>query len=95
MTVVVTGANSAAGRAILRRAGPPLEIVAAVRSDGAARALGPLGILVERPGCTYEEANVAPARAVVAAAQRSGVPRLVLTSAVGADPAATNRYWRS
>lgn len=130
MTVVITGANSAAGRAIVRRAAreiPPRAIVAAVRSDGAARALGPLsgaasrvarisyadpatlesafrgaaavihlaGILVERAGSTYEEANVATARAVVAAAQRSGVPRLVLASAVGADPAATNRYWRS
>jgi NADH dehydrogenase len=130
LTVVITGANSAAGRAILRRAAletPPLGIVAAVRSDGAARALGPLagaatrvarityadpatlgaafrgaaavihlaGILVERPGSSYEEANVATARSVVAAAKRSGVPRLVLASAVGADPAATNRYWRS
>ena len=130
MTVVVTGANSAAGRAILRRAArrtPPLGIVAAVRSEGAARTLGPLsgaarrvarisyadpasleaafrgaavvihlaGILVERPGSTYEEANVATARAVVGAARRTGVPRLVLASAVGADPAATNRYWRS
>ena len=128
--IVVTGANSAAGRAILRHAAreiPPRGIVAAVRSDGAARALGPLsgaasrvarisyadpatlecafrgaaavihlaGILVERPGSTYEDANVATARAVVAAAKRSGVPRLVLASAVGADPAATNRYWRS
>jgi NADH dehydrogenase len=130
LTVVITGANSAAGRAILRRAAretPPREIVAAVRSDGAARALGPLpggasrvarisyadpatleaafreaaavihlaGILVERPGSTYEEANVATARGVVAAAKRSGVPRLVLASAVGADPGAANRYWRS
>jgi uncharacterized protein YbjT (DUF2867 family) len=130
LTVVITGANSAAGRAILRRAAretPPRGIVAAVRSDGAARALGPLpgsgsrvarvsyadpatleaafrgaaavihlaGILVERPGSTYEEANVETARGVVAAARRSGVPRLVLASAVGADPAATNRYWRS
>jgi uncharacterized protein YbjT (DUF2867 family) len=130
LTVVITGANSSAGRAILRRAPretPPLGIVAAVRSDGAARALGPLsdaasrvvrisyadpasleaafrgaaavihlaGILVERPGSTYEEANVATTRRVVAAAKRSGVPRLVLASAVGADPAATNRYWRS
>jgi uncharacterized protein YbjT (DUF2867 family) len=127
LTVVVTGANAAAGLAILRRAAreyPPLVIVAAVRSDGAARALGSLasrvarisyadpasleaafrgaaavihlaGILVERPGSTYEQANAATARAVVAAARRSGVSRLVLASAVGADPAATNRYWRS
>jgi uncharacterized protein YbjT (DUF2867 family) len=130
LTVVITGANSAAGRAMLRHAGretPPLGIVAAVRSEGAARALGPLsgaasrvariayadpatlesafrgaaavihlaGILVERPGSTYEEANVVTTRAVVTAAKRSGVPRLVLASAVGADPTATNRYWRS
>jgi NADH dehydrogenase len=130
LTLVIAGANSAAGRAILRRAAgetPPLGIVAAVRSDGAARALGPhgsaasrvarisyadpatlesafrgaaavihlAGILVERPGSTYEEANIATVRSVVAAAKRSGVPRLVLASAVGADPAATNGYWRS
>jgi NADH dehydrogenase len=130
LTVVVTAANSAAGRAILRRAPrqtPSLRLIAAVRSDGAVRALGPLagaasrvariayadpagletafrgaaavihlaGILVERPGSSYEEANVATTRGVVAAAKRSGVARLVLASAVGADPAAANRYWRS
>jgi uncharacterized protein YbjT (DUF2867 family) len=130
LTVVITGANSAAGQAILRRGllePPPFEIVAAVRSEQAAGVLGPLsraagrvvriayadpasleaafrgaaavihlaGVLVERPGSTFEEANATTTRRVVAAARRSGALRLVLASAIGADPAATNRYWRS
>lgn len=130
MTVAITGANSAAGRAILRRAAcdaAPVEIVAAIRSERAARALGGLagaasrvarisyadpasleaafrgasavihlaGVLVERPGSTYEEANLATTRAVAEAAGRSGVRHLVLASAIGADPASANRYWRT
>jgi NADH dehydrogenase len=127
VAVAITGANSAAGRAILRRAAcdaAPLEIVAAVRSERAARALAGAasrvarisygdpasleaafrgtsavihlaGILVERPGSTYEEANLATTRAVAEAAARGGVRHLVLASAVGADPASANRYWRT
>jgi NADH dehydrogenase len=127
VTVAITGANSAAGRAILRRAAcdaAPIEIVAAVRSERAARTLGGAasrvacisyadpasleaafrgasavihlaGILVERPGSSYEEANLATTRAVAEAAARSGVRHLVLASAVGADPASANRYWRT
>ncbi len=53
------------------------------------------GVLVERPGSSYEDANVATTRAVVAAAVKAGVRKLVLVSAVGADPASANRYYRS
>ena len=71
----------------------PATLEAAFRRAAAVIHLA--GILVERPGSTYDEANVATTRGVVAAAKRSGVPRLVFASAVGADPGATNRYWRS
>ena len=106
MRIVITGANSASGQAILRCAAEagvaPNDLVAAVRSERAADEIRPLlgegsslakisyddpgsldaalrgasaiihlaGILVERPGSTYEQANVAPARSVVEAAKR-------------------------
>src|SRR6202162_1547352 len=131
MRIVITGANSASGLAILRCAldagvGPNV-LVAAVRSDRAADEIRPLlgegislakvsyddpssldaafrgasaiihlaGILVERPGSTYEQANVAPARSVVEAGKRCAVKKLVLISATGADERSANRYYRS
>ena len=51
------------------------------------------GILIERPGSSYEGANVETTRAVVAAAQKVGARRLVLVSAIGADPVSRNRYY--
>ena len=53
------------------------------------------GVLVERPGSSYEDANVATTRAVVAAALKAGVRKIVLVSAIGADPDSANRYYRS
>ena len=131
MKIVITGANSAVGQAILR-SGPNLEattntFVAAVRSDRAAEqiraqtgnAVGVLkisyddlgildaafqgasaiihlaGILVESPGSTYDRANVAPARAIVEAAKRCAVRKIVLVSATGADERSSNRYYRT
>jgi uncharacterized protein YbjT (DUF2867 family) len=131
MKVVVTGANSAVGRAILR-CGPKEVVaqtafVAAVRSDraadqirsqlhssndlvrisyddpaslnaafqGAAAVIHLPGILVERPDSTYEQANVASTRSVVESAKRSGVEKLVLVSATGADERSSNRYYRT
>jgi len=125
MRVVVTGANGAVGRAILRTVPRP-EVVAAVRSeravvelrpdagdarvirvsyddaaslaaafDGAAALVHLAGVLVERAGATYEDANVETTRRVADAAKRAGVAKLVLVSAVGADARSTNRYWRS
>ncbi len=131
MRIVITGANSALGRAILRcrsePGAPPNELVAAVRSERAADQIRPLlgegssavqisyddpgsldaafrgasaivhlaGILVERPGSTYEQANVASARSVVEAAKRCGAEKFVLVSATGADEASSNGYYRS
>jgi uncharacterized protein YbjT (DUF2867 family) len=131
MRIVVTGANSALGRAILRcrsePGAPPNELVAAVRSERAADEIRPLlgecsslakisyddpdsldaalrgasaiihlaGVLVERPGSTYEQANVAPTRSVVAAAKRCAVDKFVLISATGADEKSSNRYYRT
>lgn len=127
--VVITGANSAVGLAILR-CGAAQEaggtLVAAVRSDRAAEELRRLGstngsvriayddprslgaafqgafavvhlpgVLVERPGSSYQQANVDTARRVVEAARASGVSKVVLVSAVGAATGSPNRYLRS
>lgn len=128
MKIVITGANSAVGQAILR-AGlaqqPPLTLVAGVRSARAMAGLPALppeqvvqiaydqpatldaalagatavihlaGTLVERAGSTYETANVQTARAVAQAAERCGVAKIVLVSAIGADPRSRNRYLRT
>jgi uncharacterized protein YbjT (DUF2867 family) len=131
MRIVITGANSATGQAILRcvpEAGVlPNALVAAVRSDRAADEIRPLlgegtsvakvsyddpssldaafrgasaiihlaGILVEGPGSTYEQANVATARSVVEAARRTAVEKFVLVSATGANEKSSNGYYRT
>jgi NADH dehydrogenase len=126
--IVITGANSAAGRAILRVAADqqePAVLIAAVRSERALKEVQPIppnqvarisygdasslkaaflgasavihlaGTLFERPGSTYDSANVQTARAVADAAAHSGVQKVVLVSAIGADPGSRNAYWRS
>ena len=135
MKVVITGANSAVGQAILRCAAElgalegatPNAFVAVVRSDravgqvrhllgngngvvrvsyqdsaslgaafeGASAVIHLAGVLVERPGSTYEQANVASVHAVVEAAKRGPVKKIVLVSATGADETSMNRYYRS
>jgi uncharacterized protein YbjT (DUF2867 family) len=131
MRIVITGANSASGQAILRCAPgagvAPNALVAAVRSESAADEIRSLlgegsslarvsydepgsldaafrgasaiihlaGVLVERHGSTYEQANVAPVRAVVEAAKRCAVEKFVLISATGADEKSPNRYYRT
>lgn len=131
MKIVITGANSAVGRVILR-GGPKHEaaaniFVAAVRSaraaeqirseagdaagvvrisyddpgsldaafQGAGAVIHLAGILIETSDSTYEQANVASTRAVVEAAKRSGVQKIVLVSATGADETSRNRYYRT
>lgn len=131
MRILITGANSATGQAILRcgskNGSKPNELVAAVRSGRAADQIQTLlgerrsavqisyddpgtldrafegadaiihlaGILVERPGSTYQQANVAPGRSVVEAAKRCGIQKFVLISATGADEKSSNGYYRS
>jgi uncharacterized protein YbjT (DUF2867 family) len=131
MRVVITGANSAVGQAILRcrpkQEVTPTTFVAAVRSSRAAEQIRTLlgtadgvaqisydnsnsldaafqdaaavihlaGILVERSGSTYEQANVAPTRSVVEGARRNAVQKFVLVSATGADETSSNRYYRT
>ena len=131
MKVVITGANSAVGQAILRRGSSEgaaaISFVAGVRSDRAAKELPPLpgkasrvarisyhdpkslsaafkeasavihlaGVLIERPGSTYEEANVETTRSVAEAVKHSAVEKLVYVSAIGANEALANRYLRS
>ena len=63
--------------------------------EGAAAVIHLAGILVERPGATYEEANVETTRRVADAATRASAAKLVFVSATGADPRSTNRYWRT
>ena len=130
MKIVITGANSAVGQAILR-CGPKLDAsntyIAAVRSaraaeqirskqrngnevvqisyedpasldaafQGASAVIHLAGILFESPNSTYEQANVASTRAVVEAAKRSAVQKIVLVSAGGADQNSSNRYYRT
>src|SRR5262249_27003787 len=53
------------------------------------------GILFESRRSTYQTANVDATRAVVRACRSAGIPRLVLVSALGADPESPNRYWSS
>jgi NADH dehydrogenase len=53
------------------------------------------GILFENPTSSYQTANVDATQAVVDACRKARVRRLVLVSALGADPASPNRYWRS
>ena len=131
MKIVITGANSAVGQAILR-CGPNHEVttnmfVAAVRSaraaellrsetgnavevvrisyddpgsldaafQGASAVIHLAGILIETPDSNYEQANVASTRSTVEAAKRSGVQKIVLVSATGADETSRNRYYRT
>jgi NADH dehydrogenase len=131
MKVIITGANSAVGQAILRwgskHAALPNTFIAAVRSQraaqqirsqlgdtqgavqvsydepdsldaafqGASAVIHLVGILVEKPDSTYDQANVAPARSVVEAAKRCALQKFVLVSATGADETSSNRYYRS
>ena len=131
MRIVITGANSASGQAILRCSREDgmavYALVAAVRSNRAADEIRPLlgersslvkvsyddpgsldaafqcasavihlaGILVEGPGSSYEQANVATARSVVEAAKRAAVAKFVLVSATGADEKSSNGYYRT
>ena len=130
MKIVITGANSAVGQAVLRcgsEQGSTNTFVAAVRSERAANEVRPLlgaqnsivriayddpgslriafhgaaavihlaGILIERPGSTYEQSNVETTRSVVEAAKQSEVKKLVLVSATGANEASSNRYYRT
>jgi NADH dehydrogenase len=62
---------------------------------GASAIIHLAGILVERPGSTYEQANVALARSVVEAAKRCAVEKFVLVSATGADEKSPNGYYRT
>jgi uncharacterized protein YbjT (DUF2867 family) len=71
----------------------PTSLDAALR--GASAIIHLPGILVERSGSTYEQANVAPARSVVAAAKRCAVEKFVLISATGADQTSSNGYYRT
>jgi NADH dehydrogenase len=62
---------------------------------GASAVVHLAGVLVERPGSSYEEANVETTRKVVEAAKRSEVAKVVLVSSIGASESSTNRYWQT
>lgn len=53
------------------------------------------GVLLERGGSTYELSNVETTRVALEAALRSGVKKIVLVSAVGADAETQNRFFRT
>jgi uncharacterized protein YbjT (DUF2867 family) len=71
----------------------PEGLAATLRGAGCVVHLA--GILFEGPQSSYQTANVDATKAVVDACRNAGVPRLVLVSALGADPMSPNRYWRS
>jgi len=62
---------------------------------GAACVIHLPGVLIERKGSTYELANVQTTRQVVDAARSAGVRKTVLVSAIGADSASHNRFYRT
>jgi NADH dehydrogenase len=62
---------------------------------GAQAVLHLAGILIPTRSEGYEAANVDTTRAITAAARDAGAHKLVLVSAVGADSAARNSYYRS
>jgi NADH dehydrogenase len=53
------------------------------------------GLLIEQPNASYEAANVETTRVALDAVRRTGVKKFVLASAFGADPNATNRFFRT
>ena len=62
---------------------------------GAAAVLHLAGILIPTRGEGYESANVDTTRAIAAAARDAGARKLVFVSAVHADAASRNAYYRS
>ncbi len=53
------------------------------------------GVLIERAGSSYERSNVETTRVALQAARTCGLEKIVLVSAVGADPGSKNRYFRT
>lgn len=62
---------------------------------GASAVIHLAGVLVEQPGSSYEKANVETTRNVAEAVENSAVEKLVYVSAIGANAASPNRYWRT
>ena len=71
----------------------PASLDAALQGSSAAIHLA--GILFERTDSSYLQGNVESARGVVDAAKRCGVQKVVLISAIGADEASANGYYRT
>ncbi len=63
--------------------------------QGASSVVHLAGILIESHATRYREANLETTRALVGAARAAGVAKIVLVSAIGADPESRNGYWRS
>lgn len=71
----------------------PDSLVAALRDVD--RVVHLAGILFESKTTDYQTANVGTTRALVAAAQSTGVRHVVFISSLGADPHSSNGYFRS
>jgi NADH dehydrogenase len=63
--------------------------------EGATALIHLPGVLIERPGATYELANVNTTELALAAAKGRAVGKVVLASAYGADPGSHNRYFKT
>lgn len=84
---------AARGQAVRIDYDDPSSLAAAL--TGASAVIHLAGTLIERPGSSYEAANVQTTRAVAHAAGQGGVQKLVFVSVIGADPASRNTYWRT
>ncbi len=71
----------------------PDTLIAALRDVD--RVVHLAGILFESKTTDYQSANVGTTRALVAAAQSTGVRHFVFISSLGADPHSPNGYFRS
>jgi NADH dehydrogenase len=63
--------------------------------EGASAVIHLAGLLVLLSGSTYEKANVETTRNVAEAARNSAVEKIVYVSAISANAASSNGYWRS
>ncbi|MFQ5512836.1 MAG: SDR family oxidoreductase [Myxococcota bacterium] len=84
---------SPSGRVAIVEYGKPETLEAAL--CGAQTVIHLPGLLIERPEARYREANVLTTQRTLEAAQKLGLAKLVLVSALGADANGTNAYLRT
>ena len=99
--IAITGASGQVGTLLQERlAESQSSVIPLNRGADWAQSIGEAEVVVHLAGTlqpkgkdTYESANVVPTEAVAAAAQNSGVRRIVFLSYVGAATASTSTNW--